>query len=849
MLRTHIKHNIKNILVAIGLVLLFSNQTFAQFSLNTELENISYSSPKTYEIGGVTVSGAESFSGQAIISLTGLVVGNEIKIPGDEITKAIRKLWDQNLFSEIEIKAVKIEGSKIFLNINVQELPRLYKFRFKGIKKGKQKSLREEIQLTTGMVVNENLLMNTKNTIKDYFVSKGFLNTQVKITQIKDTARLNNVTLEIEIDRNKRTKIKDITFSGNNSIKSGKLRRSLKDVKRKRFYNVFTLSKFIPEKYEESKPNIVQKYNEKGFRDAQIINDSVYRINDKLVGIHIEVEEGNKYYFRNIKWVGNTIHSSKELDKILDIQKGAVYNKKTLESKLFMNQTGRDVSSLYMDNGYLFFQVNPVEVRIENDSIDLELRIYEGKQATINKVTVVGNEKTKDHVIRREIRTSPGQLFSRADIIRTQRELAQLGYFNPETLDVKPKPNQEDGTVDIEYVVEEKPSDQIELSGGWGAGRVIGTLGVSFNNFSAKNFFKGSAWRPLPSGDGQKLSLRAQSSGTGYQSYSLSFMEPWLGGRKPNSLSVSLNHSNFGFGSGDSRSFMKMYGISVGLGRRLKVPDDYFTLYNEAAYQYYVLQNYGSIFIFSDGFANNINFRHVLSRNSVDQPIYPRSGSNVSLTLKHTIPYSYFGFLPNGNIFDENSELDYATMSVQEKNKFVEYHQWTFQTSWFSRLAGEKRSLVLHTKFGFGYLGAFNKNLGTSPFNRYYLGGDGLTGFNLDGREIIALRGYGNGALSPSTGASTTVKYTAELRYPFSLNPSATIYGLVFGEAGNSWATFRKSNPFEVYKSAGVGIRIFMPMFGLLGLDWGYRFDDVPGRPNSDRTEIHFSIGGSLNGW
>lgn len=330
MLRTHIKHNIKNILVAIGLVLLFSNQTFAQFSLNTELENISYSSPKTYEIGGVTVSGAESFSGQAIISLTGLVVGNEIKIPGDEITKAIRKLWDQNLFSEIEIKAVKIEGSKIFLNINVQELPRLYKFRFKGIKKGKQKSLREEIQLTTGMVVNENLLMNTKNTIKDYFVSKGFLNTQVKITQIKDTARLNNVTLEIEIDRNKRTKIKDITFSGNNSIKSGKLRRSLKDVKRKRFYNVFTLSKFIPEKYEESKPNIVQKYNEKGFRDAQIINDSVYRINDKLVGIHIEVEEGNKYYFRNIKWVGNTIHSSKELDKILDIQKGAVYNKKTL---------------------------------------------------------------------------------------------------------------------------------------------------------------------------------------------------------------------------------------------------------------------------------------------------------------------------------------------------------------------------------------------------------------------------------------------------------------------------------------------------------------------------------------
>lgn len=835
-----IKLNKASIKIILATLLLLPLALSAQFSFSSELDKLNYASPKTYEIGGITVSGAESFSGQAIISLSGFVVGQEIKVPGDAVTGAVKKLWDQNLFSEIEVRAVKIEGTKIFLNINVKELPRLYKFKFKGIKKGKQKALREEILLTTGMVVNENLLMNTKNKIKSYFVAKGFLNTDVKITQEADTARLNNVVLTIEIDRNKRTKIKDITFSGNENMKSGKLRRSLKNVKRKRFYNIFTLSKFVPSKYEESKPNIVQKYNEKGYRDARIVSDSVYKVNDKLVAIHIEVEEGNKYYFREIKWVGNSIHSSKELDKILDIQKGEVYNKKTLEAKLYMNQSGRDVSSLYMDNGYLFFQVNPVEVRVENDSIDLELRIYEGKQATINKITVVGNEKTKDHVIRREIRTSPGQLFSRADIIRTQRELAQLGYFNPETLDVKPKPNQEDGTVDIEYVVEEKPSDQIELSGGWGAGRVIGTLGVSFNNFSAKNFFKGSAWRPLPSGDGQKLSLRAQSSGTGYQSYSLSFMEPWLGGRKPNSLSVSLNHSNFGFGSGDSRSFMKMYGISVGLGRRLKVPDDYFTLYNEAAYQYYVLQNYGSIFIFSDGFANNLNFRHVLSRNSIDQPIYPRSGSSVTLSLKHTLPYSYF----------RPDDTDYSSMSIQEKNKYVEFHQWTFQTSWFSRLAGEKRSLVLHTKFGFGYLGAFNKSLGTSPFNRYYLGGDGLTGFNLDGREIIALRGYGNGTLSPTTGATTVVKYTAELRYPFSLNPSATIYGLVFGEAGNSWATFGKSNPFEVNKSAGVGIRIFMPMFGLLGLDWGYRFDDIPGRtdPNS-RTEIHFSIGGSLNGW
>lgn len=812
----------------------------AQFSLNNALDEINYTNPKTYEIGGITVSGAESFSGQAIISLTGFIVGQEIKVPGDMITKAITKLWDQKLFNDIEIRAVKIEGNKIFLNINVQELPRLYKFKFKGVKKGKQKALREEISLVTGMVVNENLIINTENKIKSYFVAKGFLNTYVNIIQESDTVRQNSVVLTIEVDRNKRTKIKDINIYGNNSLKSGKLRRSMKDVKRKRIYNIFTVSKYIPSKYEEEKPNIIKKYNEKGYRDAQIVSDSVYKINNKLVAIDITIEEGNKYYFRNIKWVGNTIHSSNELDKILDIKKGAIYNKKTLESRLFMNQTGRDVSSLYLDNGYLFFQVNPVEVSVQNDSIDIELRIYEGKQATINKITVVGNEKTKDHVIRREIRTSPGQLFSRADIIRTQRELAQLGYFNPETLDVKPQPNQEDGTVDIEYVVEEKPSDQIELSGGWGAGRVIGTLGVSFNNFSAKNLFKGSAWRPLPAGDGQRLSLRAMSSGTGFQSYNFSFTEPWLGGRKPNSLSVSLSHSVQSFGSGETRSFIKMYGISAGLGRRLKVPDDFFTLYNEASYQYYVLQNFGSSFVFSDGFANNLSFRHVFSRNSIDQPIYPRSGSSVSLTLKHTIPYSWF----------RPSDTDYKAMTDQERNKYVEYHKWTFQTSWFTRIIGEKHSLVLNTKLGFGYLGSFNSELGTSPFERFFLGGDGLTGFALDGREIIALRGYGNGTLSPRTGAAAVTKYTAELRYPFSLNPSATIYGLVFGEAGNSWVNFKDANPFQVNKSAGVGVRIFMPMFGLLGLDWGYRFDQIPGRtdPNS-RTEIHFSIGGSINGW
>ncbi|MGB0881664.1 MAG: outer membrane protein assembly factor BamA [Vicingaceae bacterium] len=816
--------------------------SLGQFSINSGLDDLSYSSPKEYEIGGITVSGTNYFNPVTIRSISGLSVGERIKVPGDKITKAIRSLWEQKLFGNVSVLATKIEGDKIFLDIHIEELPRLSKFRFTGVRKGKQKDLREEIGLMRGKVVTENLLINTKNRVRNEFVKKGFLDAEVTIDQMADTAVANNVILTINIKKGPRVKIKDINFFDNNSIKSGKLRRSLEETKRARAYNIFSASKFIPNSYEQDKPAIIAKYNEKGYRDAKISEDSTYRISEKRMNIDITVEEGNQYYFRNIKWIGNTIHSTKVLDRILDIKKGDVYNKTTLESRLFMNQKGRDVSSLYLDDGYLFFQVNPVEVKIENDSIDFEIRMYEGKQARINRVTIVGNDKTNDHVIRREIKTLPGELFSRSDIIRTQRELMQLGYFNPETMGVNPSPNQEDGTVDIEYVVEEKPSDQIELSGGFGAGRVVGSLGVSFNNFSARNFFKKGAWRPLPAGDGQRLSLRAQSTGVGFQAYSMSFTEPWLGGRKPNSLSVSLNHTRLHASSGDISQTFKSYGVSVGLGRRLTFPDDFFTLYNEVAYRYYVLDNYQLLSGFSDGFANNLSFRHVLSRNSAGpSPIYPTTGSTTTFTLQHTLPYSWVRF--------EGKDINEA--SIQERNLWVEYHKWKFQTSWFSKLTHNKHALVLNTKAGFGYLGSFNNDLGTSPFERFFLGGDGLSGFNQNiASEIVALRGYGAGDLSPRAGASLITKYTAEVRYPLSLNPSATIYGLVFGEAGNSWAQFDEFNPFEVYKSAGVGIRIFMPMFGLLGLDWGYRLDDIPGVSNpEDRTEIHFSIGGSINGW
>ena len=828
----------KYLYIILLLLPVFAN---AQFSLSGGLDDINYANPKEYEIGGITVSGAEFFNSTAVKRLAGITVGDKVQVPGDKLTKAIKNLWDQKIFSNVQITATKVQGDKIFLDIYIQELPRLSKFKFKGVKKSKQKDLREELALIRGKVVNEGLIISTKSKVRSYYVEKGYYNASVDVIQKVDSNLQNYVILTIDVNVNKRIKIQDINFVGNKSIKSSSLRGKLKDTKVARFHNIFTVSKYIPSNFENDKAGIIAKYNEKGFRDAQIESDSVYKVRDNRLSIDININEGNQYYFRNIKWVGNTIHSTDDLNKILNIHKGDIYDKSTLDSRLFMNQNGRDVSSLYLDKGYLFFQVSAVEVNIENDSIDYEMRIYEGKQARVNKVTIIGNTKTRDHVIRREIRTSPGQLFSRADIIRTQRELAQLGYFNPETLGVNPKPNQEDGTVDIEYVVEEKPSDQIELSGGWGGGRILGTLGVTFSNFSARNFFNGSAWRPLPSGDGQRLSIRAQSSGAGYQNYSISFTEPWLGGRKPNSLSISAFHSLQSNGATrDIAQSLKIYGLSVGLGQRLKFPDDFFTLYNEISYQYYVLNNFFSTFAFSDGVANNISFKTVLSRNSIDSPIYPKSGSSTTLTVKLTPPYSAF----------RPADTDYSTWSDQELNRYVEYHKWKFQTQWYTRLTRGKRAFVLNTKAGFGYLGAYNSDIGTSTFERFYMGGDGLSGFSLDGREIIKFRGYGTGDLSPRTGAAIVAKYTAEIRYPFSLNPSATIYGLVFGEAGNSWSKFSQVNPYQVNKAAGVGIRVFMPMFGMLGLDWGYRFDDIPGRTDpNNKTEIHFTIGGNINGW
>ena len=872
------------LILPILLTLVMFQQTHAQISIGDDATLIDYSSPKKYEIGGITVSGIEHLDQNVLIMLSGLKIGSKMDIPGEEITKAINKLWDQGLFEDIRISATSIQGDLIFLDIYLLERPRLTKFTFKGVKKSEADNIRDEMHLTRGDVVTDNLLIRVDNIITDYYSGKGFLDATVDIKQIPDTNRTNNVVLEINVDKNERVRIYQINIHGNEYITTSKIKAAFKDTKEKSLFRplygadrlivdivwdvlrlkfskmiedvqayinstirirIFKSSKFIETSYEDDLNKLIAKYNEIGFRDAKIARDSISRNPDGSLNIDIWVDEGNQYYFRNITWVGNTKYTSEFLNNILRIQKGEVYNKDLLSSNLTFNPNGYDVSSLYLDDGYLFFQADPVEVLVENDSIDLEIRIREGKQATINKVTVKGNTKTNDHVVIREIKTRPGELFSREAIIRTVRELGQLRYFNPESITPDVLPNPEDGTVDIVYSVEETSADQIELSGGWGYGRIIGTLGVSFNNFSLRNFFKKGAWKPIPSGDGQKLSVRIQSYGRGYVSYSASFTEPWLGGRKPNAFSVSYFHSLYSNGlpkDDTNRAYFKINGLTFGLRQRLKWPDDFFTLYQGVNMQRYDLHKYTTIFTFGSGTGiyHNFNYNIVLSRNSTAPSyIYPRSGSNLSLGLEITPPYSAF------------NDADYSRMSDNEKYKWIEYHKWAFEATYFLEMAPK---LVVMGRLKYGYLGYYNPDIGVTPFERFYLGGDGLSGYNnLDGRDIIGMRGYGNETLTPyyyqdkNIGGTVYCKYTLEFRYPLSLNPSATIYALGFLEAGKAWLYHPMFNPFDLYRSAGFGMRVFLPMFGMLGLDWGYGFDEVPGLPGANGGQFHFSINQSID--
>ena len=822
------------------------------FNITAQInDTIDYSFPRTYEIGGITVNGADNLNNSTLIAIAGLSVGESIKIPGDKITKAITKLWDQGLFEDIEIAIEKVIANTAFLSINLSEYPILSKFKFKGekVRKSDITNLKEELKLMRGQVLTQNLINNSIIKIKRYYINKGFYAIKVDYLTTTDTSKANSQNLIFNITKGKKIKIKDIIVKGRNKIPNKNktllnrkdsiypisnyiLKKSMKETKSKSFWRFWKASKFIDKNYQDDKDNIIAKYNEVGYRDAAIKKDTFYINSDNTMTIEMIINEGAPYKFGNITFIGNTVYSSEELSLQLGIKENDIFNQNILDSRLFGSAEGTDVSSLYLDDGYLFFNATPIEIAATEKKIDLEIRIYEGKQARISKVLVKGNTKTNDHVIMRELRTRPGDLFKRSDIMRSQRELAQMQYFDPEKFDVKVDPDPIRNEVDITYVVEEKSSDQIQLQGGWGAGRIVGSLGLSFTNFSTRNIFKKEKWTPLPSGDGQILSLSASSNGIYYQNYNLSFTEPWLGGKKPNSLSVSLYKSVSSNGQqGDDREAIEITGVTLGLRKRLQFPDDYFSLYNGITFQQYKLINNESFFSFSNGFSNNVNYNIRVGRNSVDQLIYPRRGSDFSISLKVTPPYS---------MFDDVD--DYSAITDQEKYSWIEYYKWKFKSSWFSAFSDK---LVLNTRIEMGLLGAYDKGLGVAPFERFYVGGDGMSGmgYQFDGRELISLRGYSNNSISPTTGATIYNKYTTELRYAISLNPTSTVYALGFLEAGNAWDNFDNFNPFGVKRSAGFGVRIMLPMIGMMGLDYGWGLDDITEKPEANGGQFHFSIG------
>ncbi|NLR90567.1 MULTISPECIES: outer membrane protein assembly factor BamA [Flammeovirga] len=820
--------------------------SYAQFGTNygsqSNKYNVDYGTPVEYTIAGIDVVGADFNDKNALINIAGFKVGEKIKIPGDGISKAVKKLWKLGIVGDVQINITEIQGSDIYLQIALKERPKLSKFYFEGIKKGQAKTLTDKVQLVRGRIVTESMIRNTQNVIKDHYAEKGFRNTEVKIVKEKDPVLANSVVLRIDVNKKQKVKIEEINLVGVEKLTEKKVKRKLKKTKEKRFGRIFTPSKFIDEEYKNDKKSLVEYYNEEGYRDAEILRDSVYDVAESMVSIDMDIYEGQQYFYRNITWSGNYKYSDEQLARVLGITKGDVYNTTELNKRLSFNPNGADISALYMDDGYLFFSVTPTEVLVTGDSVDIEMRIFEGEQAYVSKIIVNGNTKTSDHVIYREVRTLPGQKFSRADLIRTQRELSTLGYFDPETIDIQPKPNMSNGTVDIQYGLTEKANDQIELSGGWGGYYgFVGTVGLVFNNFSLRNVGDFSKWRPLPAGDGQRLQLRVQASGIQYQTYSISFTEPWLGGRKPNSLTVSYNYSNQNSYSGDVKiGSLGINAATVALGRRLQWPDDWFTMSNSLSFLVYDLNNWYATGFgdYNNGKSYNLTFNTTISRNSIDAPTYPRRGSQVSLSISLTPPYSLL------------TDKDYSDPNItdEERYKWVEYNKWMFDNAWYQAIIGD---LVLAARAHIGFLAAYNQDKGLGPFERFIMGGDGLTQqYALLGTETIGLRGYENNSIVPyeteGLGGVVYNKYVMELRYPVSLNPAATIYLLGFMEGGNNWASLDEFNPFDMYKSAGFGARIFMPAFGMLGIDWAYGFDAPPGQRDISGSQFHFTIGQQL---
>lgn len=815
------------------IILLFPVKILAQ----DVTEIMDYMDPGEYVVGDITVSGVKYLDTNAIVGLSGIRKYSRILVPGEVITQAVQKLWDQGLFSEVKITATDIKSDTIFLDIYLGERARISSVEYFGVKQNETQDIIDKVNLTSGSQVTDHVLSNTRSIIKDHFIEKGFLNTEVRIIQKDDPENPNGIKLNVHIDKNERVKISDIVFEGNEVFSDGRLRRVMKNTKKKNL-NIFKASKYVDDLYEEDKESLITFYNENGYRDFRILNDTLMDVSEDRVLMAIMVDEGDQYYFGDIEWVGNSVYPKGLLSGVLNINKGDVYNQILLDDRLNLDEDA--VSSLYLNNGYLFSNLMPVETEVQNDTIDLEIRIQEGDQATLDEVIIKGNTRTNEHVVRRELYTLPGDLFSKDAIMRSARQIAVLGHFDPEKINPQPLMNPAEGTVDLEYDLEERANDQFEISGGWGASMLVGTVGVRFNNFAMKNFFKPSQWRPYPSGDGQSLSIRAQSNGRVYQSYNVSFVEPWLGGKKPNTFTVSAYRSVMTNGDRkgvESRQSMIIDGLTTGLGKRLEWPDNYFSLFAELGYQRYNLDNYSYYnFLFRNGEANMLSLTTRLTRfSTAPSLIYPRRGSSFSLSLQMTPPYS----LINGK--------DYSNATDQEKYRWIEFHKWLFKGDYYYELFNK---FVLNTRVSFGYLGYYNKDIGPSPFENFYLGGDGMTGYSFYGRDVIALRGYENGSLTPTVvkdnktvyAGNVYSKLTFELRYPLTLNPQATIYMLAFLEAGKAWYELKEFNPFKMHRSAGVGLRANLPMFGLLGIDWAYGFDAIPGRDVAG-SQFHFVMG------
>jgi outer membrane protein insertion porin family len=892
----------KSLLVLFCLVL--ASSSLAQVRLgqsryaNTKPINImelNYSKPQKYRIAEIKAVGLTTLDEIAILSLSGLKVDDVIEVPGDAISNALKKLWGQGIIGDVKVLVTKVEGDDIYLLLDLTERPRFSRVEFSGISKTQESELKDKVNIR-GRVVRDDVLNTAKRNIEKYYLDKGFLNTDVKIIQERDTTIPNSVKLRFEVDPKTKVKINEIKVFGNEEISDYAVKSKLKktheyprvsifkdlysratdanveDWKNTLFYtdsaseddvktyinknfklNFFAGSKFIPKEYRNDKDLVIDYYNSQGFRDAKILNDSIYDYAEDEINIDISLVEGQKYYYRNITFAGNFIHPDEILQAKLGIKRGDVYDKEKLDKRLnYDPQKGDDVSSLYQDDGYLFFSIDPVEVNVAGDSIDLEMRIFEGPQVTVNSVSIKGNERTSDHVVMREIRILPGQKFNRALLVRTIRELSTLGYFDPEKINPDLRPNFEAATVDITFELEERPNDQIELSGGWGGFYgFVGTVGLVFNNFSIKNIGDFDKWDPLPVGDGQKLSLRIQANGQSFQNYSVSLTEPWFGGKKPNALSFSFNHSvqrqidffnqnNFGKELG----FFKITGVTLGLAKRVTWPDDYFSVSNALQFQIYEFDQFGTSFGLSypTGTSNSIAFKNTIARNNVDNPIFPRLGSNIVLATTFTPPYTAL----NPNITEESSD--------QEKYKWLEYHKWMFDASIYTPIFGSSK-WVASARAHMGFLGSYGNKIGIIPLERFVMGGDGMTFNNFAlGQEIIGLRGYENQTITPGKETRGTAnpdpyggvvynKYVMEVRFLVSPNPSATIFLLGFAEAGNNWGSYQDFNPYDLYKSAGFGARIFMPAFGLLGVDWGYGFDTVPGTTKPSGTQFHFTIG------